>query len=143
MVDISGKAVTRRTAAAVAHVRLSAEARAAICEGTLPKGPVEEVARLAGIMAAKKCAELVPFCHQVPLTYAEVEVIPDDEGVSIRATTRAEAATGVEMEALCAVTVAALTVYDMCKALDPAAEIEDVRVVSKQGGKTGDWVNET
>ena len=139
MIDISDKAATRRTAVAEARVRLSPAASQAIREGTLPKGPVAEVARLAGIMAAKKCAELIPFCHQIALNHAEVEVTPDETGVSLRATTRAEASTGVEMEALTAVTVAALTVYDMCKAIDPAATIEAVRVVGKSGGKGGDW----
>lgn len=139
MVDITGKAVTLRTAVAEAHVRLSEQARQAMREGTLPKGAPEGVARIAGIMAAKRCADLIPFCHPIGLNHVEVQVTATDEGVRIRATTRAEAATGVEMEALAAVTMAALTVYDMCKAVDPAASIHGVRVVSKQGGKGGDW----
>ena len=142
MVDISGKAATRRVAVAEAQVHLSEAARRALDEGTLPKGPPEEPARLAGIMAAKRCSELIPFCHPIALNHAEVEITRTDYGVVLRATTSAEAATGVEMEALTAVTVAALTVYDMCKALDPAATIEGVRVVSKRGGKGGDWRRE-
>lgn len=143
MVDISNKPPTRRTAVAEARVRLSEAAREAMSAGTLPKGPVEEPARLAGIMAAKRCSELIPYCHPIALNYAEVEIRRTEQGVTIQATTRAEASTGVEMEALTAVTVAALTVYDMCKALDPAAIIEEVRVISKRGGKGGDWNHET
>lgn len=139
MIDISGKRPTRRSALAMARVRLSAAALEAVREGTLPKGPALEVARLAGLMAAKKCSELIPFCHQVPLDHVQVEVVPGPECVEIRATARARAATGVEMEALVAVSVAALTIYDMCKALDPAATITDVRVLRKSGGKHGDW----
>jgi cyclic pyranopterin monophosphate synthase len=139
MVDISGKPATRRAALAEARVRLSGAARRALADGTLPKGSPVEVARIAGIMAAKRCSELVPFCHPIPLEYVEVSVTPSEEGVTIRATARAEASTGVEMEALTAAAVAALTVYDMCKAVDPAATIEGVRVLSKQGGKSGDW----
>ena len=139
MIDISGKGATRRMAVAMARVGLSDAALEALRAGTLPKGPALEVARLAGIMAAKKCSELIPFCHQVPLDHVQVEVKPGDGSVEIRATVRAKAATGVEMEALTAVTVAALTIYDMCKALDPAAIITDVRVLRKSGGKHGDW----
>lgn len=139
MIDITGKAPSLRTAVAEARVNLSAEARTALAQGTLPKGRAEEVARVAGVMAAKKCPELIPFCHPIAVNYAEVAIVPTDQGVHIRATTRAEASTGVEMEALTAVTVAALTIYDMCKALDPGATIEQVRVLSKRGGKSGDW----
>lgn len=142
MIDITGKAPSLRTAVAEAYVTLSPAARTALAEGTLPKGRAEEVARLAGLMAAKRCPDLIPFCHPIALNYAEVEVALTDDGVRVRATTRAEAATGVEMEALTAVTVAALTVYDMCKALDPGATIGGVRVISKRGGKSGDWGDE-
>lgn len=123
----------------MARVRLAAAALEALRAGTLPKGPAIEVARVAGIMAAKKCPELIPFCHQVPLDHVQVEVVPGPECVEIRASARARAATGVEMEALAAASVAALTIYDMCKALDPAATITDVRVLRKTGGKRGDW----
>jgi len=142
MIDITGKAPSQRTAVAEAHVHLSAEARRALAEGTLPKGRAEEVARVAGVMAAKRCPDLIPFCHPIGLNYAEVEIVPTDEGVRLRATTRAAASTGVEMEALTAVTVAALTIYDMCKALDPGATIAQVRVLSTRGGKSGDWGEE-
>ncbi|MCX7599647.1 MAG: cyclic pyranopterin monophosphate synthase MoaC [Armatimonadetes bacterium] len=142
MIDISGKEPTTRMAVAVARVRLSAEALEAVRTGMLPKGPAQEVARLAGIMAAKKCSELIPFCHQVPLDQVQVEVAVGRDCVEIRATARARAATGVEMEALTAVAIAALTIYDMCKALDPAATITDVRVLRKTGGKHGDWAFE-
>ncbi|MEI6501487.1 MAG: cyclic pyranopterin monophosphate synthase MoaC [Armatimonadota bacterium] len=142
MIDITGKAPSLRTAVAEAHVRLSAEARQALAAGTLPKGRAEEVARVAGVMAAKQCSALIPFCHPIVINYAEVEIVPTEQGVRVRATTRAHASTGVEMEALTAVTVAALTLYDMCKALDPGATIEQVRVLSKRGGKSGDWGEE-
>jgi cyclic pyranopterin phosphate synthase len=142
MIDISDKSSRKRAAAAEARVTLSEEARRALREGMLPKGPAGEVAQLAGIMAAKKCAELIPFCHPIALNFVEVEITPDDRGVTIRAVTRAEASTGVEMEALTAVAVAALTVYDMCKAVDPGATIEGVRVTGKRGGKGGDWGEE-
>ena len=139
MIDITGKPISQRSAVARARVALSHAALDAMRQGTLPKGDAVGVSRIAGIMAAKKCADLIPYCHQIPLKHVEVSITPSDEGVEIIATARAEASTGVEMEALTAVTVAALTIYDMCKALDPAATIEDVCVVHKSGGKGGDW----
>ncbi len=139
MIDITGKAPTLRTAAAEAEVHLNETARAALVAGTLPKGRAEDVARVAGIMAAKRCADLIPFCHPIGLNVAEVKVTFTDYGALVRAMTRVEASTGVEMEALTAATTAALTIYDMCKALDPAGSIQNVRVTGKRGGKTGDW----
>ena len=138
MIDITDKPVTRRAAVARSRVMLSAEALDAFRAGTLPKGPADEVARVAGILGAKKCAELIPYCHPIALEHVGIEIEAIEGGVEIRATTRAKASTGVEMEALTAVCVAALTVYDMCKALDPGAVISDVRVLRKNGGKHGD-----
>jgi cyclic pyranopterin phosphate synthase len=138
MIDITGKQVTQRTAAARARISLSDDALDAFRSGTLPKGRAEEVARIAGVLAAKKCAELIPYCHPIALEHVAVEVEAIEGGVEIRATTHATASTGVEMEALTAVSIAALTIYDMCKALDPAAVITEVRVLRKSGGKHGD-----
>jgi cyclic pyranopterin phosphate synthase len=140
MIDITGKSASRREAVARARVILSAAALDAFRAGALPKGPADEVARVAGTMAAKRCADLIPFCHPIALDHVEIEIEPFEAGVEIRATARARASTGVEMEALTAVCVAALTVYDMCKALDPAAVISEVRVLRKTGGKHGDLV---
>ena len=139
MIDITGKAATQRSATARGRVLLNEAAREALREGRLPKGDAVEVARIAGIMAAKKCAELVPYCHQIPLQHVTVAVSPTDAGVEITATARAEASTGVEMEALTAVTVAALTIFDMCKALDKGIEIREVMLQRKTGGKSGDY----
>ncbi len=139
MIDVTGKTPTRRTAAAEAEVHLNAAAREALAAGTLPKGRAEDVARVAGILAAKRCADLIPFCHPIGLNHAEVRITCTDYGAHVRAVTRVEASTGVEMEALTAVSVAALTIYDMCKALDPSGSIQNVRVTGKRGGKTGAW----
>jgi cyclic pyranopterin phosphate synthase len=116
------------------------ETLALITSGGVPKGDVIAVARLAGIMAAKRTHELVPLCHPLPLTHIDVEIAPDGKSnaLDIKATVRTTAKTGVEMEALTAVTVAALTVYDMCKAVDRGMRIESVRLVRKRGGKSGD-----
>ena len=138
MIDITGKQVTQRTAVARARISLSDDALNACRSGTLPKGPAEEVARVAGILAAKKCAELIPYCHPIALEHVAIEIVAIEGGVEIRATTRATASTGVEMEALTAVSIAALTIYDMCKAIDPGAVISEVRVLRKTGGKHGD-----
>jgi cyclic pyranopterin phosphate synthase len=141
MVDVSGKDVTGRVARAGGLVRMAPETLAGIEAGTAGKGDVLGVARLAGIMAAKKTADLIPLCHPLALTAVEVDLACDPArgGVAITATARIAARTGVEMEALTAVTVAALTVYDMCKAVDRGMTITDVRLLHKSGGASGTW----
>ena len=137
MVDVSGKAATRREAEAEAFVALSAEVLAALPRN--PKGNPLEVARFAGIQAGKRTSELIPMCHPLPLTFLDVQAEVVDKGVSIRAVAATDANTGVEMEALTAASVAALTVYDMCKALDKGITIGHIRLVRKVGGKSGDY----
>jgi len=139
MVDTSAKEATVRRAVASARVLLSAETLSAVREHRTPKGDPLETARLAGIMAAKRTAELIPLCHPLPLTHVEVRAELDDAGVLIEAEAATRAGTGVEMEALTAATIAALTVYDMCKALDKAITITDVRLEEKTGGKSGEY----
>lgn len=141
MVDIGGKQPTRRTARAQAFVKMSAEVLAALPDN--PKGNPLEIARFAGIQAAKKTAELIPMCHPTALSHADVETAVTDEGVRITAGAAATGPTGVEMEALTAACAAALTVYDMCKALDKGIEIREVRLIEKTGGKSGDYRRET
>lgn len=142
MVDVSGKEPTEREAQAEAVIVLSVEAFEAVTAGEAPKGDVLAVARIAGIMAAKKTPELIPLCHNIPLSKAEVafENIPDKHAIRIIATAKTTGRTGVEMEALTAASIAALTVYDMTKAIDKTAVIESVRLVSKSGGKSGPFV---
>lgn len=140
MVDVSEKPVTRRMARAAASVSTRPDVIDLINAGALPKGAVAETARIAGIMAAKRTSELVPLCHPLPLTAIDVTVSASGATVAIEATVATTAQTGVEMEALTAAAVAALTVYDMIKAVDPAARIDDIRVLRKEGGKTGTWV---
>lgn len=137
MVDVSAKAVTKRTARAHAFVRLSPEVLAKLPEN--PKGHPLEVARIAGVMAAKRTADLIPLCHPLPLAHADVEVTVEANGVRIVATASTSAQTGVEMEAMTAASVAALTVYDMTKALDKGIEITDIYLLEKTGGKSGDF----
>jgi cyclic pyranopterin phosphate synthase len=137
MVDVSGKAETRRAARAHAFVRISPEALEKLPSN--PKGNPLEIARIAGIMAAKRTADLIPLCHPLPLSHADVEVTLEPGGVRILAGAATTAQTGVEMEALTAATVAALTVYDMLKALDKRIEIQDVYLLEKTGGKSGDF----
>ncbi|RYY23820.1 MAG: cyclic pyranopterin monophosphate synthase MoaC [Sphingomonadales bacterium] len=139
MVDVAGKPVTQREAVATGRITMSAQAAAAIREGSVKKGDVLATARIAGIMAAKKTAELIPLCHPLPLTRVAIDLTPDETGVTVTATAATEAQTGVEMEALTATTVALLTLYDMAKALDKAMVIGEVRLLSKTGGKSGDW----
>jgi cyclic pyranopterin phosphate synthase len=141
MVDVSAKDTTMREATARGRIVMQAETLSLIVEGRMPKGDVFAVARVAGIMAAKRTSELIPLCHPLPLTGIEVSLTPDEHGhaVDLEATVRTTAQTGVEMEALTAVSVAALTVYDMCKAVERGMRIEDVRLVAKSGGKTGDY----
>lgn len=136
MVDVSAKAVTVRTAVARGRVELGAAAMRAVRAGNLPKGAVMEVARIAGVMAAKRTHEAIPLCHPLALSHVDVDVTTRGRGFDIEARVRTEARTGAEMEALHAVAVAALTVYDMVKAVDKAATITDIRLVGKTGGKS-------
>ena len=137
MVDVSGKAETRRSARAHAFVKIAARVLAQLPEN--PKGNPLEIARIAGIMAAKRTSELIPLCHPLMLTHADVEVTVEKKGVRIIASARTTGQTGVEMEALTAAAVAALTIYDMVKALDKGIEIQDVYLMEKTGGKSGDF----
>jgi cyclic pyranopterin phosphate synthase len=140
MVDVGAKPETTRSATARARVVMQAATLRMIAEGSARKGDVFGVARLAGIMAAKRTAELIPLCHPLPLSAVAVELEADgDDAVAITASVRTTGRTGVEMEALTAVTVAALTVYDMCKAVDRGMRIEAIRVVAKSGGASGDF----
>jgi cyclic pyranopterin monophosphate synthase len=142
MVDVSNKSTTVREAVAIAAVRMSPETLATIEAGNAPKGDVLGTARIAGIMAAKQTANLIPLCHPLPLQKVEVQLIadPDLPGYRIQATVRIKAETGVEMEALTAVSVTALTLYDMAKALEKSMTIEQICLLSKTGGKSGDYV---
>ena len=139
MVDVSGKEVTERTATARGSVSMASETLRRIVAGSVAKGDVLTVARLAGIMAAKRTADLIPLCHPLALTAIDIDLRCDEERslVEIEATCRLSGRTGVEMEALTAVSVAALTVYDMCKAVDRAMRIGDIRLVHKAGGRSG------
>jgi cyclic pyranopterin phosphate synthase len=139
MVDTSAKEPTVRRATASARVLMSPETVAAIRAHQTPKGDPIETARIAGIMAAKRTAELIPLCHPLALTHVDVRAEIRDAGVYLEAEATTRAATGVEMEALIAVTIAALTVYDMCKAIDKAMVISDARLERKTGGKSGDY----
>jgi cyclic pyranopterin phosphate synthase len=137
MVDVSEKGATRRTARAHAFVRMSREVLDALPDN--PKGDALGVARVAGVMAAKRTAELIPLCHSLPLSHADVEITIELAGIRIVATASTTAQTGVEMEALTAASVAALTIYDMTKALDKRIEIQDIYLLEKTGGKSGDF----
>jgi len=139
MVDVSGKDVTARTATATGRVLVSADVVALLRGAGVPKGDTLAVARLAGIMGAKQTPSLIPLCHPLSLSAVSVDLVVADDAVDISATVRTTDRTGVEMEALTAVSVAALTVVDMVKAVDKAAVITDVRVETKTGGKSGDW----
>lgn len=141
MVDVSPKASTVRQAVAAASVRMLSETFSTIQAGNAPKGDVLGTARLAGIMAAKQTSNLIPLCHPLPLHKVEVQIEPDSQlpGYQITAMVKTKAETGVEMEALTAVSVAALTLYDMAKALEKSISIESIRLVSKSGGKSGDY----
>ena len=140
MVDVSGKSETRRSATAHAFVRIQPDVLKQLPKN--PKGNPLGVARIAGIMAAKRTSELIPLCHPLPLSHADVEVVIEKKGVRITATAATNAQTGVEMEALTAASVAALTVYDMVKALDKSIEIREVYLLEKTGGKSGDFRRE-
>jgi cyclic pyranopterin phosphate synthase len=137
MVDVGEKGSTRRTARAHAFVRMSGEVLDALSHN--PKGDPLEVARIAGVMAAKKTSDLIPLCHSLPLAHADVEITVETDGVRIIASAGTTAQTGVEMEALTAASVAALTIYDMTKALDKRIEIQDIYLLEKTGGRSGDF----
>lgn len=144
MVDISSKSGNRRTAVAAARVRLGEEIMARLSEGDLqgPKGPVFQTAIIAGTMAVKKTSELIPFCHPLPVESCEFGISPEGDGIVIRCEVTTTGKTGVEMEAMTGVSAAALTVYDMCKAMNKGIVIGEIRLLSKTGGKSGDYVNE-
>jgi cyclic pyranopterin phosphate synthase len=142
MVDVSAKAETERVAVAGARVVLRPETAALLAAGDLPKGDALAVARVAGIMAAKRTPDLIPLCHPLPITGVEVDLEVEPEAVAIRATVRTTGRTGVEMEALTAVSVAALTLYDMVKGVQRDVRIEGVRLLAKRGGRSGAWVAE-
>lgn len=141
MVDVSAKVQTVRTAVAIGRVRMQLQTLNAIQAGNTPKGDVLGTARLAGIMAAKQTANLIPLCHPLPIQKVEVQIVPDANlpGFQIQATVKTKAETGVEMEALTAVSVAALTLYDMAKALEKSIAIESIQLLEKTGGKSGDY----
>ena len=143
MVDIADKAVTQRSAVASGCIQMQPETLAMIEQGNHIKGDVLGIARIAGIMAAKKTAELVPLCHPIPITHVEIDFTIDDAlpGVLCRARLETEGKTGIEMEALTAVQISLLTIYDMCKAVDRGMLMNDVRLLEKKGGKSGDWVS--
>ena len=140
MVDTGNKAITSRRAVASARVSMSRETVLALREHRTPKGDPLEAARLAGIMGAKKTADLIPLCHPLPLTHVDIQATLEETGVSLEAEVSTNAQTGVEMEALTAVSIAALTIYDMCKALEKGIVITDISLESKTGGKSGDYV---
>ena len=143
MVDVTAKSPTVRAATARGFVRCSPEVVANLRDHTVPNGDVLAVARIAGIMAAKRTSDLIPLCHPLPLTRVAIDLAPDAEGVTVTATAATEGKTGVEMEALTAASVALLTIYDMAKAIDKAMIITGVRLLEKRGGKSGEWVAPT
>jgi cyclic pyranopterin phosphate synthase len=140
MVDVSAKAATLREATATGRIAMSAEAVVAIRAGAVKKGDVIAVARVAGIMAAKRTADLIPLCHPLPISGVTLDLVVEDDGVTATASVRTTHGTGVEMEAMTAVSVALLTIYDMAKAIDRAMVIGGVRLLAKSGGRSGDWV---
>jgi len=139
MVDVGDKAVTNRRAVATGHIAIDADALAAIRDGAAKKGDVLAVARVAGIMAAKKTADLIPLCHPLPLTRVTLDLVLEEAGITATALAATDGKTGVEMEALTAVSVALLTIYDMAKAMDRGMTISNIRLLEKAGGKSGDW----
>lgn len=140
MVDVGAKAETRRQAMATGRIDMSREAAAAIRAGLVKKGDVLATARIAGIMAAKKTSDLIPLCHPLAISKVTLDLAPDETGVTATATVALTGRTGVEMEALTAVSVALLTVYDMAKALDKEMTITAIRLLAKSGGRSGDWI---
>lgn len=143
MVDVTSKDVTTREAEASATIRMSEVTRERVLARSLEKGDALEVARIAGIMGAKKTADLIPLCHPISLGAVELSFASTEGGIEVRCVVRTSERTGVEMEALTAVSIAALTIYDMIKGIDRAASIEDVRLLRKSGGRSGDWTAES
>ena len=143
MVDVSKKSPTQRTAIAEGRVRMGPAAWKLLSAAENAKGEVLNTARVAGVLAAKRCADLIPLCHSLPLSFIGIDFIPDEasSSITVKATCRTDYKTGVEMEAMTACSVAALTIYDMCKAADKGIIIEDIRLRFKSGGKSGDWNN--
>ncbi len=139
MVDVSGKAVTRRSATAVGSIRMGDAALAAVRAGSGPKGEVLQTARIAGIMAAKQTSTLIPMCHPLAISSVKLDFAVESGAITATALVTIEGKTGVEMEALTAVSVALLTIYDMVKALDKSCVIDGIRLIAKSGGKSGDW----
>ncbi|NIP84192.1 MAG: cyclic pyranopterin monophosphate synthase MoaC [Planctomycetales bacterium] len=143
MVDVGGKEISERMARASGKIHMAATTLDLLRAEQLPKGNAVEIARIAGIMAAKRTSELVPLCHSIPLDFVTVDIeFADERTVAIHATAKSRWATGVEMEALTAVTVAALTIYDMCKAVDKAMTLEAIRLEEKRGGRSGDYLRD-
>jgi cyclic pyranopterin phosphate synthase len=142
MVDVAGKLVTHRRAVATTFVRMLPTTLAMIVEGRAPKGDVFAVARVAGIMASKRTSDLIPLCHPLSLTHATVDLQAESDGIRVTATVETDGKTGVEMEALTAASVAALTLYDMCKAVDRGMTVEGLGLLVKEGGKSGLWTRE-
>ncbi|WP_350457222.1 cyclic pyranopterin monophosphate synthase MoaC [Brevibacterium sp. XM4083] len=143
MVDVGDKSTTRRRAVATATITTTPEVIALIAEAGLPKGDALPVARIAAVMGAKRTSDLIPLCHPLPLTGVDVDFILTDSAVTVTAAVKTVSVTGVEMEALTAVSVAALTIFDMIKAVDNRAVIGDIKVLEKTGGKSGDWSRES
>lgn len=143
MIDVSAKGVTAREAVAACVVQMSEPTRDLVLERALEKGDALEIARVSAIMAAKKTAELIPLCHPIGIEAVELSFEPDERGIGIVATARAHDRTGVEMEAMTAAAVAALTIYDMVKATERGVEISDLRLLRKSGGRSGEWVRPT
>jgi cyclic pyranopterin monophosphate synthase len=142
MVDVGAKNITQRVASAAGMIAMSAAARDAITNHTLKKGDVLAVARVAGIMAAKQTSALIPLCHPLAITSASIDFVWQDDGLECTATVCVSGQTGVEMESLTAVSISLLTIYDMAKSLDKNMKISDIRLISKTGGKSGDWAKE-
>ena len=140
MIDIGNKKITKRTAVAEAFINLNADTKKKIYKDKIIKGDVISVAKTAGILAAKKISDLIPLCHQIPLNSVEIEIINKSKGLKIISKCNSSSKTGVEMEALLSVSITALTIYDMCKSLDKSIKIEKIQLVSKTGGKSGDYL---
>ena len=139
MIDIGNKKITKRTAVAEAFINLNADTKKKIYKDKIIKGDVISVAKTAGILAAKKISDLIPLCHQIPLNSVEIEIINKSKGLQIISKCNSSSKTGVEMEALLSVSVTALTIYDMCKSIDKSMEITKIRLLSKKGGKSGNY----
>jgi len=139
MINVADKKVTKRTAIAEAFINLNASTKKKIYKDKIIKGDVISVAKTAGILAAKKTSDIIPLCHQIPLNSVEIEIINKSKGLQIISKCNSSSKTGVEMEALLSVSVTALTIYDMCKSIDKSIEIEKIRLLSKKGGKSGNY----